>query len=352
VLSTSAVLRFAANACLSAMLRRRALTCTWEVTYRCSAKCAFCGYWRQPSRAEKELTTSEIAEGLRRLCAAGCRLVNFTGGEPTLRPDLPEIIRSAARQELWTSVVTNGSLLTREKVNDLRKAGLCNLLVSLDSTIASDHDQHRGIPGLFQRVERCMDWLRADFLRSYHTGGIMWVVRPANLDQLDEVAEWADRRGVFLVVQALHGKKTGSGAGYGIPSPLAPADLTRLRRRHKSVLNSAGYLSGTAAFMDGSGEVPACKAGRKYFSVDPYGYLHPCVDLPAQGHVLKDSLSVLRSPQAQESVNACTGCWYCFRGESDCSLGVSGCLSKICVASRVLWRNATSPQTLRGVSAE
>lgn len=343
MLSTASALRFAVSACLSAVIRRRALNCLWELTYRCNARCAFCDYWRHPSSAGAELSALQIEEGLRKVRAAGCRLVNFTGGEPTLRPDLPEIVNAAARQGLWTSMVTNGSLLTRQNVKALRSAGLCNLLVSLDSTIATEHNEHRGVPHLFEKVERCMHWLLSDFLGSYRTGGIMWVIRAGNVRLLNEIADWADRRGIFVVFQPQHRKKTGLESGSDVSSPLASSSvLLDLRRLHKSILNSSGYLSGAGSFMANGAAMPRCQAGRKYFSVDPLGYLHPCVDLPARGHVLKDSLDVLRTPQAQNDVGNCAGCWYCFRGEADCSLGLRGCLSKMAVASRVLWRNATA----------
>ena len=59
----------------------------------------------------QELGLDEIAQALVRLHRGGCRMINFTGGEPTLRLDLEEIIRRASQMGFWTSIVTNGRLL-------------------------------------------------------------------------------------------------------------------------------------------------------------------------------------------------------------------------------------------------
>jgi organic radical activating enzyme len=91
-----------------------------------------------PSESKDALQLPEIREGLRRIYAYGCRLINFTGGEPTLRSDLEEIIAYASAMRIWTSVVTNGSTLTRERIGRLKEAGFCSypwIRSNLPSTI-------------------------------------------------------------------------------------------------------------------------------------------------------------------------------------------------------------------------
>jgi hypothetical protein len=74
--------------------------------------------------------------------------------------------------------------------------------------------------------------------------------------------------------------------------------------------------------------------------VDPFGFLHPCVDSPPVGHLLRDDVSVVRSPQALEAVNSCPGCWYCFRGEADSTLTFRGYVEKVGLAASIYLRNA------------
>ena len=332
------VVRFGASAAVSVVLRRRVLNCLWELTYRCNAKCSICGYWKLPARPDQELTLPQIQEGLRRVHAYGCRLINFTGGEPTLRRDLADIIHSASQMGIWVSLVTNGSLLTRERLTELKHAGLDHLLVSLDSTEPGAHDRHRGIPGLHARVLNCLRWMAEDFLTGHRTGGIMCAVSSTNADQVRQVAELAGRYGVYAVLQPYHRKKTGDPT---LETSL-PGDLVRVVHaqtlRETTFLNSKAYVAGMVRFCEGQ-TMPRCLAGRKYFSVDPYGNVHPCVDTPAAGHLLRDDLSVLRSERALRAVEACSGCWYCFRGEADSALTMSGYWEKVRLGLAVFRRN-------------
>ncbi|HEY5134007.1 MAG TPA: radical SAM protein, partial [Candidatus Krumholzibacteriaceae bacterium] len=95
----------------SVVSERRTMNCIWELTYRCNARCSFCSYWEKPAHVELDL--AEIRAGIDNVHRSGCRLINFSGGEPTLRDDLDEIVMHASKKRIWTSVTTNGSLLDR-----------------------------------------------------------------------------------------------------------------------------------------------------------------------------------------------------------------------------------------------
>ena len=331
-------LRFGLSATVSAAVRRRFFSCLWELTYRCNARCAICSYWRNPSDPTQELGLDEIAQALVRLHRGGCRMINFTGGEPTLRLDLEEIIRRASQMGFWTSIVTNGSTLTRDRISELKECGLDNLFMSLDSLDPETHDARRGIPGLHRKVVQSLEWLREDFLTGHRTGGIFCVLTASNTKEIPEMLDIAEEAGVFAIVQPYHSAKTGEHAH----SPLATEDLrtlvATLRARHRCLLSSQGYLDGVCDFLS-KRRLPACNAGTKYFSIDPFGFLHPCVDQPAVGHVLHDDLSVLRTAEIRKMASNCDGCWYCFRGEVDTSLTLSGYAGKVAVVCRVLRTN-------------
>lgn len=88
--------RFCLTAGASALGNRRFLNCVWELTYRCNARCAMCSYWRRPSDPRDETDTDHVKAGLDKIAAYGCRLVNFTGGEPMPREDLEAITSQTA----------------------------------------------------------------------------------------------------------------------------------------------------------------------------------------------------------------------------------------------------------------
>jgi MoaA/NifB/PqqE/SkfB family radical SAM enzyme len=330
---------FALSAAVSVLEGKRFLNCLWELTYRCNARCTICSYWKTPGKPRAELTIEEIGAGLDRIYRYGTRLVNFTGGEPTLRPDLEAIVRAASRRGLWTSIVTNGSRLTRERIRGLRDAGLDNLLISFDSLSSEIHDGHRGIPGLHDHVVRSLEWLREEFLIGHRSGGMMCVLARHNASSVEEIVRFADTLGVYVLFQPYHANKTGDPK---LAAPIGAADVGRivaLKDRYSNMLNSRSYLAALAQFYE-QGPPPPCHAGFKYFSVDPYGYVHPCVDMPAVGHILRDDIAAVRSERAQAMVDGCRGCWYCFRGEADTSLSLSGCVEKARLAVAVTRRNA------------
>jgi len=345
------VVRFALSAGASALAGRRVLYCLWELTYRCNAKCSICPYWRNPSDPDDELQLGDIKAGLDKLHANGCRAVNFSGGEPTIRKDLEDIVGHASDLGMWTSMVTNGSLLTRERLRRLRDAGLDNLLISLDSLTPQVHDEHRGIKGLHAKVIQATRWLRDDFLKGHRTDGVMCVLTSLNLDEIDKVVRFADDLGVYIVIQPYHDKKTGNSIFNAPIDARLVEDLIRLRNERRNLLCSDGYLRGLVTFASGSNG-PRCNAGRKYFSIDPYGYMHPCVDMPRAGHLLRDEWDAVASSQAMQGVQDCTGCWYAFRGESDASLSLRGCQDKLRLGLSVLARNRKRRRQLSGAASE
>ena len=101
-----------------------------SLTPKCNLSCMYCH--REGEKAPQgPLSAAEIAEVLRVAAGFGIRSVKFTGGEPMLRPDLIEIIRSVPLG-MESSITTNGTLLAGLAA-DLKQAGLRRVNVSIDS---------------------------------------------------------------------------------------------------------------------------------------------------------------------------------------------------------------------------
>ena len=112
-----------------------------SLTSKCNLSCIYCH--REGENSPKEpLSAAEIAEILRVAAHFGIRSVKFTGGEPMLRPDLLEIIRSVP-VGMESSITTNGTLLAG-LVADLKQAGLRRVNVSIDSL---NHESYKKITG-------------------------------------------------------------------------------------------------------------------------------------------------------------------------------------------------------------
>ena len=101
-----------------------------SLTPKCNLSCVYC-HREGENDPQAPLTAPEIAEVLRVAAGFGIRSIKFTGGEPLLRPDLIEIVKSVPTG-LESSLTTNGTLLAGLAA-DLKQAGLRRVNVSIDS---------------------------------------------------------------------------------------------------------------------------------------------------------------------------------------------------------------------------
>ena len=122
----------------------RPVWCTWQVTYRCNFRCAFCDYWKGGVDPSRELAPAEIERGARNLARISSLMISIGGGEPFLRDDLPEIIAAMARWHM-PLVTTNGWRVTAENARAAFRAGLWGASVSLDYADPGRHDRARGV---------------------------------------------------------------------------------------------------------------------------------------------------------------------------------------------------------------
>ena len=102
----------------------------------------------------RDLTTEEVRRRMQKARRNGGSRIAFTGGEPTLRSDLPELI-SAARKAGFKeiAVTTNGRMFADPQVADeLLEAGLNRISFSLHSANQACHDMLSGVPGAFQQL--------------------------------------------------------------------------------------------------------------------------------------------------------------------------------------------------------
>lgn len=101
-----------------------------SLTPRCNFRCIYC-HREGEIRPEAELSKEEIAEILRVAAKYEIRSVKFTGGEPLLREDIVDIVRSVP-EGMESSMTTNGTLLAKY-ARDLKDAGMKRVNVSIDS---------------------------------------------------------------------------------------------------------------------------------------------------------------------------------------------------------------------------
>lgn len=120
----------------------------WNMTRRCNLKCVHCYSSSQNIRYSDELDGNEAKSLLTDLASFGCPVILFSGGEPLMRKDLPELLELAVGEGMRAVISTNGTLITKEKARVFSKIGLSYVGVSLDG-LNETHDHFRGVPGAF-----------------------------------------------------------------------------------------------------------------------------------------------------------------------------------------------------------
>lgn len=130
----------------------------WEVTLKCDLRCRHCGSAAGHPR-ENELTTKEALNICEQLPDLLVQEVDFTGGEPFLRPDLPVIANKLRELGIITSILTHGIGYSAEDIAQFKKAGISGVGISLDG-LENTHDYIRRTKGAFASVMNTIQLLQ------------------------------------------------------------------------------------------------------------------------------------------------------------------------------------------------
>jgi PqqA peptide cyclase len=124
-----------------------------ELTYSCPLACAYCSNPVNLAEYRDELTTAEWQRVLVEAQELGVLQCHLSGGEPLLRRDLVEIVKTANELGLYTNLITSAMGLSRRRAEELRAAGLDHVQISIqaDEPIASD--RIAGTPSFARKVD-------------------------------------------------------------------------------------------------------------------------------------------------------------------------------------------------------
>ncbi len=120
----------------------------WNATRRCNLKCVHCYAHAKDRSFDNELTTQEGKSLIDDLAAFGVPVLLFSGGEPMVRKDLPELAAYAVEKGMRAVISTNGTLITQETARELKQIGLSYVGISLDG-MEEINDRFRGVKGAF-----------------------------------------------------------------------------------------------------------------------------------------------------------------------------------------------------------
>jgi pyrroloquinoline quinone biosynthesis protein E len=163
-----------------------------ELTYRCPLRCVYCSNpvgWREvPDALDGALWSRAFAEA----AALGVVHVGLTGGEPTLHPEIEEIVAGAAGAGLYVHLVTAGTTLSRAELASLSARGLRSVQLSLQDTEAESADRIAGARA-HRRKLAFAEAVRAEDLPLT----LNVVLHRHNLERVEEIIALARRLGAL-----------------------------------------------------------------------------------------------------------------------------------------------------------
>mgnify|MGYP003836139219 CR=1 FL=1 len=246
-----------------------------ELSHRCPLACPYCSNPLELERPRGELTAEEWLRVIDEAAELGVLQIHFSGGEPTLRRDLEQLIARAREQEVYSNLITAGVLLDRARIDALAAAGLEHVQLSIQDSRAASADTIGGYKGGHARKLEVARMVRAAGLPLT----INAVVHRQNLDHLEEIVELA----VELDAVRLEVAHTQYyGWAYANRAALMPS---REQVEHANAVVAAakerlkGVLTIDYVVPDYYAKRPkACMGGwgRQFLNVTPTGKVLPC----------------------------------------------------------------------------
>jgi PqqA peptide cyclase len=246
-----------------------------ELTHRCPLQCPYCSNPLELDRARDELDTDDWRRVLDEAADLGALQVHFSGGEPTARRDLGELVRHASRAGLYTNLITSAVMLDEARIALLAAAGLDHVQISFQDVDEAAGDRVAGYPTA-QRLKREAAGLVREAGLPLTVNA---VVHRQNLARLAAMIERAVELGAGRLevahVQyygwALHNRGAFLPTRKQLDQATETVEAARVRLKGRLVIDYVApdyHAKFPKACMDGW--------GRRFLNVTPSGKVLPC----------------------------------------------------------------------------
>lgn len=163
----------------------------WNMSRRCNLKCIHCYAQSRDIEYEDELTTRQGKDLIDDLAQFGSPVILFSGGEPTMRKDLPELAMYARDKGMRAVISTNGTLIDEKMAKVLKDIGLSYVGVSLDE-IRDTNDKFRGVTGAFDAALQGMRNCRKEGIKV----GLRFTINKKNAQDIPAIFDLLEAEGI------------------------------------------------------------------------------------------------------------------------------------------------------------
>ena len=297
-----------------------------ELTHRCPLRCPYCSNPTALTRPGEELDTATWSRLFVEAAELGCLQIHLSGGEPTARRDILDLVRAASEAGLYTNLITSGVLLNGARLDALAAAGLDHVQLSVQDAEPASADRIGGYRGGHAK--------KLDFARLVTAAGLPLtlnaVVHRQNLDRLPAMIDLALALGAGRLevahVQyygwALANRDALMPTRTQLDAATAAVEAARIAHRGRLVIDYVVpdyYATRPKSCMGGWGQ--------RFLAVSPAGRILPChaaESLPGFDFPDARTTTLRAAWEASEAFNRFRGtgwmpapCQGCARAEQD-----------------------------------
>jgi len=303
------------------------------VTRRCNFKCKMCNVWK--IKNEREMPIDEIRTIAKKLRKLGLTIVVLTGGEPILRKDIVEIVKSFSELGIKVRLQTNGMLLTEKKLDDLVKAGVDEISVSIDTLDNKKQSEICGVSAdVVGNAVKVLKMIVRKMPKSMPTANV--VVSHKNLHEIPDMIRYFDSIGVWLnfsIVSLSFDRDDSLFRAKSDDFAFTKSDKEKTERVFREIialkkmgyrtLSSMRFLKQTIECIKSGNERWDCEGGIMYFSIFPDGRFAMCDEITTKHNILdKNFIETFQSKAFRNSMRNvqrnCKGCFFsCWRETSN-----------------------------------
>jgi PqqA peptide cyclase len=256
------------------MTAPRPLSLLCELTYRCNLQCPYCYNPLELRDYRDELSTDQWTRTLQQAAALGIVQTHFSGGEPTLRRDLPALIEAASELGLYSNLITQGTFLDDALLDRLLESGLDHVQISIQAPETELADRIAGAVVHEKKIDALLRVRDRDVALTLNC-----VLHRLNHDLIEDVIAFAERLGIRRLELA-----NVQFYGWAYRNRVALMPTREQVRNGEAVVAAArerlrGVMEITYVLPDYFGEFPKpCMNGwgHQFMTVTPNGYVLPC----------------------------------------------------------------------------
>jgi MoaA/NifB/PqqE/SkfB family radical SAM enzyme len=259
---------------------------------RCNLSCAYCNEYDDFS---KPVPVGVMLRRIDRLVELGTTVITISGGEPLLHPELDQIIRQIRRGGSVATLITNGYLLTPERIKLLNRAGLDHLQISIDNVKPDDVSKKS-----LKVLDKKLQWLAEYAEFQVNINSVIGTSEQP--EDAVSVAQRARELGFASTVGIVHD-------GKGQLRPLGDAE----QRAYTEIVQGSGQSFSTFAYynqfqknlMRGLANEWSCRAGSRYLYICEDGLVHYCSQQRGTPGIPLETYGVQDLEREYHSVKSC-----------------------------------------------